>query len=173
MAIYSKQKLAEQANEIGFVRDTLEKVFRLTEILKFMESDPLLSASLALKGGTAINLTVFKLPRLSVDIDLDYTRDNSLDDMMKERETLTDVIKLYMAAEGYELSIKSKSYHSLDSFVYTFTNSGGVRDNIKIEINYSMRCHVFPIAARAIETMNLFNDVNVLSLDPLEIFQVR
>jgi len=27
-----------------------------------------------LKGGTAINLTVFQLPRLSVDIDLDFTQ---------------------------------------------------------------------------------------------------
>ena len=31
----------------------------------------LLSGRLALKGGTAINLTVFDLPRLSVDIDPD------------------------------------------------------------------------------------------------------
>jgi predicted nucleotidyltransferase component of viral defense system len=96
MATYNKQKLAQQADEIGFVRDTLEKVFRLTEILRFMDSDPLLSSRLALKGGTAINLAVFNLPRLSVDIDLDYTQDNSLDDMMKDRETITDVIKLYM-----------------------------------------------------------------------------
>lgn len=28
---------------------------------------------MALKGGTAINLTAVNLPRLSVDIDLDYT----------------------------------------------------------------------------------------------------
>jgi predicted nucleotidyltransferase component of viral defense system len=72
MATYNKQTLAAQAKELGFVRDTLEKVVRLTDILKFMESDPLLGTSLALKGGTAINLTVFNLPRLSVDIDLDY-----------------------------------------------------------------------------------------------------
>ncbi|WP_337390356.1 nucleotidyl transferase AbiEii/AbiGii toxin family protein [Segatella sp.] len=30
-----------------------------------------MSKSLVQKGGTAINLTVFQLPRLSVDIDLD------------------------------------------------------------------------------------------------------
>jgi predicted nucleotidyltransferase component of viral defense system len=39
-----------------------------------MESDELLSEAIALKGGTAINLTIFDLPRLSVDIDLDYCR---------------------------------------------------------------------------------------------------
>ena len=36
MATYNKQKLAEQADGIGFIRDTFEKVFRLTEILRFM-----------------------------------------------------------------------------------------------------------------------------------------
>ena len=46
-----------------------------------MQSDPLLKESLALKGGTAINLTIFDLPRLSVDIDLDYAKNNSRDEM--------------------------------------------------------------------------------------------
>lgn len=41
MATYSKKTLATQAKELGFVRDTLEKVVRLADILKFMESDPL------------------------------------------------------------------------------------------------------------------------------------
>ena len=39
-----------------------------------MENDTLLSETLALKGGTAINLTIFNLPRLSVDIDLDFSQ---------------------------------------------------------------------------------------------------
>lgn len=62
------------AKEMGFVRDTLEKVCRLVDVLKFMEGDELLAESIALKGGTAINLTIFDLPRLSVNIDLDYCR---------------------------------------------------------------------------------------------------
>ena len=45
---------------------------RLVEILNYFHDSPLLSKSLVLKGGTAINLTVFQLPRLSVDIDLDF-----------------------------------------------------------------------------------------------------
>ena len=73
MPDYDKRKLGRQARELGFVRDTLEKVFRLAEILKYMNNDPLLHESLALKGGTAINMTIFNLPRLSVDIDLDRT----------------------------------------------------------------------------------------------------
>lgn len=62
---YEIRKIGKQARELGFIRDTLEKVLRLSEILYFINYDPLLSASLALKGGTAINMTIFNLPRLS------------------------------------------------------------------------------------------------------------
>ncbi len=44
---------------------------------------------LALKGGTAINLTVFDLPRLSVDIDLDYCGDESREVMLRRRNEIT------------------------------------------------------------------------------------
>jgi len=73
MAEWNKSAMGKQAKEHGFVRDTYEKICRLTEILKFLENDDLLGNSLALKGGTAINLTIFDLPRLSVDIDLDFS----------------------------------------------------------------------------------------------------
>lgn len=66
------------------MRDTLEKVYRLAEILKYINADKLLERRLVLKGGTAINLMVFNLPRLSVDIDLDYDRDCSAEEMLKK-----------------------------------------------------------------------------------------
>ena len=50
--------LGRMAKELGFVRDTLEKVCRLADVLRFMESDELLAKGIALKGGTAINLTM-------------------------------------------------------------------------------------------------------------------
>ena len=71
---YSKNELQSTAKELGFVRDTLEKVIRLTDILRYFEQSSVLSNAIALKGGTAINLSVFDLPRLSVDIDLDLAK---------------------------------------------------------------------------------------------------
>lgn len=55
MMQFDRISLGRQAKELGFVRDTFEKVCRLADILAFMESDPLLRDTLALKGGTAIN----------------------------------------------------------------------------------------------------------------------
>lgn len=170
MPIYDKQTLSQKAQELGFIRDTFEKVYRLSSVLGFLQSDPFLGESLALKGGTAINLTIFDLPRLSVDIDLDYAKGNSRDEMMAERADITSIIKRYMAAEGYELSDKSKLYHSLDSFIFNYMNSAGVRDNIKIELNYSLRCHVLPLEHRRIVTKGFFTFSEVLSVATIEIF---
>jgi predicted nucleotidyltransferase component of viral defense system len=82
---YTRQYLSARADELGFVRDTLEKVYRLRDILEYLNRTPLLRERLALKGGTAINLTIFNLPRLSVDIDLDYARPDPLAEMQAGR----------------------------------------------------------------------------------------
>ncbi|MCD8107027.1 MAG: nucleotidyl transferase AbiEii/AbiGii toxin family protein [Oscillospiraceae bacterium] len=173
MMQFDRISLGRQAKELGFVRDTFEKVCRLADVLSFMESDNLLSKSLALKGGTAINLTVFDLPRLSVDIDLDYSRNVPREAMLQEREQINNRIQKYMVASGYVLSPKSKQYHALDSFVFEYINAGGMRDNLKIEINYMLRCHVFPTSRRAVKLPWSESELTVLSIDPMEIFSAK
>lgn len=54
MMQFDRITLGKQARELGFVRDTFEKVCRLADILMFFQSDSLLSEKMALKGGTAI-----------------------------------------------------------------------------------------------------------------------
>lgn len=165
-----KMILGRMAKELGFVRDTLEKVCRLADVLKFMEEDKFLSKSIALKGGTAINLTIFNLPRLSVDIDLDYCKSIEREKMLVDRDTITDKISKYMKSNRYVLSPKSKTYHALDSFVYEYVNAGGVRDNLKIEINYMLRCHVLSTSRREVKLPWNQEQLTVLSVAPLEIF---
>lgn len=173
MPQFDKITLGRQARELGFVRDTFEKVCRLAEVLSFMEKDSVLADSLALKGGTAINLTIFDLPRLSVDIDLDFSKNVSRDEMLDERKEITAHLSRYMTAAGYILSAKSKQYHALDSFVYEYTNAGGAKDNLKIEINYMLRCHVLPLEKRPVKLTWLKEKVNVLAVAPLEIFAAK
>lgn len=155
------------------VRDTFEKVCRLTDVLTFMDSDPLQAESLALKGGTAINLTIFNLPRLSVDIDLDFSKDVSRESMLEERKQINEHIQKYMTASGYTLSVKSKQYHALDSFVYEYINAGGMKDNLKIEINYMLRCHVLPVSRRSVHLPWNDKELTVLCVDPMEIFAAK
>jgi predicted nucleotidyltransferase component of viral defense system len=94
---YTKKDLDQRATELNFVANTLEKVLRLADILRFLNANILTRKILALKGGTAINLTIFDLPRLSVDIDLDYAVNDSREEMMERRELITEDIKKYLS----------------------------------------------------------------------------
>lgn len=170
MMQFDRITLGNQARELGFVRDTFEKVCRLADILMFFQNDSLLSEKMALKGGTAINLTIFNLPRLSVDIDLDFSENLPREEMLAVRKLVTERIKKYMTARGYTLGLNSKFYHALDSFVYEYQNAGGMKDNIKIEINYMLRCHVLPPVRRSVNLPWLQQNLTVLSVDPLEIY---
>ena len=107
MPIYNKTEIGRVAQQYGFVRDTFEKVLRLKDILRYLNEEEYLRKHLLLKGGTAINLTVFNLPRLSVDIDMDYTPNDTKGDMLEAREKIKILIKDYMVAEGYQLSKES------------------------------------------------------------------
>lgn len=165
-----KKWLSKVAAQEGFVRDTLEKVYRLTRVLQYINSNPLMKDCLALKGGTAINLTVFNLPRLSVDIDLDYSKEMDREGMLEDRRLIVEDIVKFMHAEGYQKSTKSKTSYSLDSLIFTYSNTAGINDNIKIEINYSMRVHIFPLAHRQILTGGVLEEFDVLTVDGTEIF---
>ena len=167
---YSKNDLERIASGTDFIRDNLEKAFRLCDILKYINENPLFGEHLALKGGTAINLTIFNLPRLSVDIDLDFTKECSRDEMMTIRENINQDFLNYMFSQGYALSPHTKSPHSLASWVFYFQNAGGNKDNLKVEINYSLRNHILPIVKKKvnIEFLQFISEVKTLST--LELF---
>ncbi|MDR0605648.1 MAG: nucleotidyl transferase AbiEii/AbiGii toxin family protein [Bacteroidales bacterium] len=167
---YTKKDLDKVAVETGFIRDNLEKVFRLCEVLQYLNENRLFAEHLALKGGTAINLTVFDMPRLSVDIDLDFTKECNREEMLEIRTTINDNLLNFMFAQGYALSPNTKNPHSLDSWVFYYQNSVGNRDSTRIEINYSMRNHLFPVEKRKIniEFLNIDYEANTLSI--LELF---
>ena len=170
MSRYDIIFLGKKAEELGFVRDTLEKVTRLADVLEYLNTNPILKESLALKGGTAINLTIFNLPRLSVDIDIDYLVNNNREEMLEHRELINSTIHRYMISQGYTKNEKTKNPHSLDSWVYDYIGASGNRDNIKIEINYSLRAHVLQAEERPIITEHFLNEYRVKTLAPIEIY---
>lgn len=173
MPIYNKVEIGRAAKQHGFVRDTFEKVLRLKEILCYLNEEKYLREHLLLKGGTAINLTVFNLPRLSVDIDMDYTPNDTKEDMLKAREKITTLIKDYMKVEGYQFSKGSRFTHSLDAFYYQYQNAGGNRDMIKIELNYSLRAHILEPVHRRILSDAFDDGMTIRMVAPMEIFAAK
>jgi predicted nucleotidyltransferase component of viral defense system len=164
----SQKNIVQIAKETNFIKDNIEKVMRLCDILEYIFTSQW-KEKLALKGGTAINLFYRDLPRLSVDIDLDYIGE-SKEEMEKDKEKLWNFFQMSLFQKNYSLSPQSKRYFALDSLVFQYVNNAGNRDNIKIEINYLDRKHVLPLANKAIETSVAKSDIKIKLLDSCELF---
>src|SRR5262249_47335428 len=91
----SRRKLLAEAEKTGYRPDIIEKAIQLLHLLDNLNSHPFLKGRWALKGGTALNLFVFDLPRLSVDIDLNYVgavdRKTMLEERPKFEQAMSDV----------------------------------------------------------------------------------
>jgi predicted nucleotidyltransferase component of viral defense system len=91
----------------------------------------------ALKGGTAINLFVRNMPRLSVDIDLVYLpvsdRDSALAHIERELKTIADEIKTQFPSANNNFSTPKGSKFS-NKFV---VHRGGVK--VKVEVSPVLR----------------------------------
>ena len=137
---YTAKEVNKIADSSNFNRNMTEKILRLYSILDYFNNE--FGDVLVLKGGTAINLFVLDLPRLSVDIDLDFNLKIDKEEMLNHRKRIDSIIKGYMEDEGYYLSDKSKFTHSLDSYIFSYTTTSNSKDVLKIEINYSNRVHI-------------------------------
>lgn len=167
---YSKQYLAELATKTNFIKDNLEKVLRLAEILKFLNTDDVFKGKLALKGGTAINLTAIELPRLSVDIDLDFTENLSKNEIEEVKSKFTKKLTDYMWQEGYSLMVAPREHYALLSFTFSYINNAGNRDNIKIEINFMDRCHILPLEQKQALSKGIIDKFKILTLNTTELY---
>jgi predicted nucleotidyltransferase component of viral defense system len=69
---FSSSEILPVTEAIGFKAEMVEKVLHLLNLLNALNSHPFLKGKWVLKGGTALNMFLLDLPRLSVDIDLNY-----------------------------------------------------------------------------------------------------
>lgn len=87
MFSYRKRDVEKKAIECNFLANNTEKVLRLLDILEFIHNSEI-NSLLALKGGTAINLCLLDLERLSVDIDMDFTDNCTREEMLERRKRI-------------------------------------------------------------------------------------
>lgn len=162
---YSEDYISNFGKQTGFINSNIEKVIRLLDILDFIDSNlnPY-HEKLVLKGGTAINLMITNLARLSVDIDLDYIGSLDKEKMSIDRDAIMSALDNFMLKEGYTVSEKSRGSVILASRTYSYTNAFGNRDNIKVEINFIDRIHVCPSIRKKVK----YFDKEVMVQTPLE-----
>lgn len=122
---------------------SVEKVLRLKDVLYEVRRHPFLNGKVVLKGGTAINLFVLHLARLSVDIDLNYIGAVERETMVAERPAVEQTVHEVCAALDYTVHRGQESY-ALSEFHLGFTNYTGRSDRLQIEINFLMRACALP-----------------------------
>jgi len=123
----------------------------------------------ALKGGTAINLFVRDMPRLSVDIDLTYLPLDSRDDALKNIEEGLNRIKVDLEKNVPDVKIHPVP---LNGGTDVKLNVQGRNAQIKIEVNTITRGNVFPTKLMQVvdsvqEEYDKFAAINVVSLAEL------
>ena len=152
---YSKEYISRLGTETGFISSNIEKVLRLLDVLNYvfneLDSE---HQKLVLKVGTAINLLMTSLSRLSVDIDLDYIGFLEKEKVEIDREEILNRIDSFMIKEGYSISLKSRESKILTSRTYSYTNAFGNKDNIKVEINFIDRIHIFSDISKTVTYFN-------------------
>jgi predicted nucleotidyltransferase component of viral defense system len=136
-------QLTKLARDTRFAAHNLEKVLRLRELLTELHKHPFLQGKLVLKGGTAINLFYFDLPRLSVDIDLNYIAHVDRDATQRERPEIARAVEQLAIGLDYKLQ-NGVDEHALREWYLNYTNYAGNPERIQIEINFLMRVCVLP-----------------------------
>ena len=125
----------------SYTVNNVEKVIRLSMILDDLNTLPEFRGNFLLKGGTAINLVAFeKLPRLSVDLDLDLAHNLSKEEMLSMREDINIRLKEYCQSNGYVMDYRTS--YALDSISLKYETVSGSKDKIKLDMNYLNRCHI-------------------------------
>ncbi|MDD2258980.1 MAG: nucleotidyl transferase AbiEii/AbiGii toxin family protein [Bacilli bacterium] len=169
MRSYNIRDLTNIAQYNKFNRDTLEKVLRLSELLKLFNENEEFKGKYVLKGGTAINLCLFDFPRLSVDIDMNFNSNSSKEEMLETRELHRKLISAFVSLDGYTIDPKSRFTYTLDSYLLKYTNAAGSRDNIKIELNYSNRIQILEPVNYKLSSKIIDNE-SILALNKVELY---
>ncbi|MFA5749512.1 MAG: nucleotidyl transferase AbiEii/AbiGii toxin family protein [Bacilli bacterium] len=169
MRSYNIRDLTNIAQYNKFNRDTLEKVLRLSELLKLFNENEEFKGKYVLKGGTAINLCLFDFPRLSVDIDMNFNSNSSKEEMLETRELHRKLISAFVSLDGYTIDPKSRFTFTLDSYLLKYTNAAGSRDNIKIELNYSNRIQILEPVNYKLSSKIIDNE-SILALNKVELY---
>jgi predicted nucleotidyltransferase component of viral defense system len=140
----SKEKLMAEAASTGYRPEMLEKVIRLLELLEGFRSHPFLRKRLVLKGGTALNVFQFELPRLSVDIDLNYVGSPELEVMKKERPDVERAIADVCNRADLRIE-RTATEHAGGKWRLRYDSALGAGANLEVDLNYLLRLPLWTI----------------------------
>jgi len=151
--MFSAEYLNALSAETGFQAASLQKQMALIRLLTQIRKHPLLSGAYVLRGGTAINLFWLDLPRISVDIDLNYVGSPSLEVMQRERPVLEKELRKIIEAEGIIVE-HSAVEHAGGKWRLRAKSAFGGNHALELDLNYLMRIPIWGIEVRKAHSLD-------------------
>lgn len=139
----SLEQLTAVADATRLRADMLEKAVQLLSVLEAVCSHPHLEGRLVLKGGTALNLFVLDIPRLSVDIDLNYVGEASRQAMLEERPRIEAAVQAALNREGFTVRRMPKE-HAGGKWSFRYASAFGSTGRIELDLNFMHRVSLWP-----------------------------
>jgi hypothetical protein len=134
-----RRYFARIESESGFRAGPLETVFRLADLLGRITER--FGEEFLLRGGTALNLLHLDMPRLSVDIDLDFVGVVDTEQAQQRRpELLAELAELTRAA-GYE-PIEERASYAMTHLRLPYIPANSHPAHLKMDINFLDRMPV-------------------------------
>lgn len=156
--------LFREAAATGFQAEPLEKAIRLLELLEALRSHPFLKTRIALKGGTALNLFHFDVPRLSVDIDLNYIGAADRETMLTERPKIEQAVQAVCGRLGIQIK-HSPSDHAGGKWRLSYTTAQGRPGALELDLNFMLRTPLWPIMVMDSRPVGSFSAAQIPVLD--------
>lgn len=161
---FSSSEIMPVAESTGFRVEMVEKVLHLLNLLDALNSHPFLKGKWVLKGGTALNMFMLDLPRLSVDIDLNYIGTLDREGMLMDRPKLEQAAQAVFSREGFTTK-RVPDEHAGGKWRLSYQSFTGQSGNLEVDLNFMFRQPLWDIQLADSHSLGDFQAKSIPVLD--------
>jgi len=161
---FSPSEVLPVAESTGFKAEMVEKVLHLLNLLNALKSHPFLKGKWVLKGGTALNMFMLDLPRLSVDIDLNYIGALDRKEMQAERPKIEQAAQAVFSREGFTTK-RVPDEHAGGKWRLSYQSFTGQSGNLEVDLNFMFRQPLWDIQPTDSHPLGDFQSKSIPVLD--------
>jgi len=161
---FSSSEILPAAESTGFKAEMVEKVLHLLNLLNALNSHPFLKEKWVLKGGTALNMFVLDLLRLSVDIDLNYIGAPGREEMLRDRPKTEQAAQAVFSREGFTIK-RVPDEHAGGKWRLSYKSFTGQSGNLEVDLNFMFRQPLWDIRAADSHPLGDFQAKSIPVLD--------
>ena len=141
------KELNELAAATDFRPEALEKIHKLLSILERLDDNELSHGQWVLKGGTALNLFHLEVPRLSVDIDINFLGAANVEELQQAREVFERVLNAVCERSGCSIR-RAPFEHAGGKFRLRYSTLLGGEQNLEVDVSYVARVPLWSVERR-------------------------